>query len=1097
MTFRSLRFALLLCAAGPALAQQDRTLMRYPTIHGDTIVFSAHDNLWAVSKAGGEAHRLTSDPGQDIMPRFSPDGRWIAYTGNSQGNRDVYVIPAEGGVARRLTFHSDIVPRAPDRWGPDNLILTWTPDSKNIVFMSRAAAWDNWTARPFEVPVAGGQPVQMALDRGGMMSFGPDGHTIAYNRIFRNFRTWKRYEGGLAQQVFTYDFDSKKLTQITQYKGTNTDPMWVGNKIYFLSDRDAHHRANIWVHDLATGDERALTQFADYDIDFPSMGDGTIVFQQGGSLWTLDVADGKPTRLDVRVPDDGTRTGARFVHADKQLRPSDIANQTDFALSPNGKRALFDARGDIFSVPAEHGVARNLTHSSGADEDHPAWSPDGTMVAYTTDSTGNPQIAVRPAEGGAEHVLTHFANGYLYGPVWSPDGKTLAFSDVARALWTVGVDGSAPKLIARSPYGEIHDQAWSPDGRYLVFSKARPTHLDAIFLHDTVSGQTVQLSGELDDDFGAVFSPDGKYLVFVSNRHENPTFSTTEENVATIKTAGIYIATLSKGAASPFAPQSDEGLVAGEKKPDADKPAEWKPGNAKAIHIDVEGLIGRAVRVPIDPAEISGMDMRGTKIFYRIEPPQMIEGSLPGEKPALRIYDLGERKDALVVEGLDDFSLSADGTKVLTREGKNFRILDAKADGGKGDHKPLPMDGMLTRVEPAQEWAEMFANAWRLERDMFFNPKMNGVDWQGVHDAYTKLLPLVGSRDDLNYLIGEIQGEIGNSHTYVGGGDEFGPGESVPTPMLGADLAVDPKSGRTYFARVLEGDNTRDDYRSPLTVPGVDVKTGDFLLAIDGQELKAPTTADELLAGAQKLVTLTVAGSPTGKRRDVVVEPLKNELSIREKAWIDHNRAMVDRLSGGRVAYVYLSNMESLGMEQFVRQFYPQMDKQALIVDDRWNGGGFIDEILLERLRRVLVGMSTDRQHTANSIPRQLLVGPKICLMNHFSASDGDIFPYYFRKYGLGPLLGTRTWGGVRGIRGNMTLLDGGYITVPEDSLYGLDSEWVIENQGVSPDIEIEDDPASVLADRDPQLIGAVNYLLPRLAGALPPAPALLPAYPK
>jgi tricorn protease len=382
---------------------------------------------------------------------------------------------------------------------------------------------------------------------------------------------------------------------------------------------------------------------------------------------------------------------------------------------------------------------------------------------------------------------------------------------------------------------------------------------------------------------------------------------------------------------------------------------------------------------------------------------------------------------------------------------------------------------------------------------MFYNPKMNGVDWQTVHDAYARLLPLVGSRDDLNYLIGEVQGELGNSHTYVGGGDDADPTPSVPTALLGADLALDPKSGRTVFARVLQGDNTRDDYRSPLTLPGIDVKSGDYLLAIDGHELKAPDSAYRLLVGVSGQVRLTVAPNADGKRRDVVIEPLKQEMSLREKSWIDQNRAIVDRLSGGRVAYIYLSNMESLGMEQFVRQFYPQLDKQALIVDDRWNGGGFIDEILLERLRRVLVGMSTNREHVAATIPEQVLVGPKICLINHYSASDGDIFPYYFRKYGLGPLLGTRTWGGVRGIRGNTTLLDGGYITIPEDSLYGLDSQWVIENHGVDPDITIEDDPGSIMADHDTQLEAAVKYLTDKLGNqphGWPPAPALLPAYP-
>jgi tricorn protease len=1106
MAIRAWRLAVLLvgtCLAHAAQAQGERTFMRMPTLHGQTIVFVAHDNLWAVDRAGGVARRLTSDPGQDSMPRFSPDGKWIAFTGNYQGNQDVYAIPAEGGAARRLTFHSDIVTHAPTRWGPDNMVLTWTPDSKNIVFLTRAVAWNSWYSRPFEVPVTGGLPVPMPLDRAGLMSFSPDGHTIAYNRIFRNFRTWKRYDGGLAQDIYTYDFDSKKLTQITSAPGTETSPMWVGSKIYYLSDNDSHRRANIWVHDLAGGADREITHFTDYDIDFPSAGQDAIVFQQGGFLWLLDLATEKLTRLDVRVPDDGTRTGERFVHAEKTLRDTDTAQQTDYALSPNGKRALFSARGDLFSVPEEHGVTRNLTETSNADEDHPAWSPDGSTIAYTTDASGGQQIALRPAAGGPEKQLTHFTEGFFYTPVFSPDGKSLAFSDGEHRLWVVGTDGSAPKQIAQNGYGEIHDQSWSPDGRYLAFSQARPTHLNAIWLHDMSTGQSVQISDGMEDDFAPVFSPDGKYLVFVSNRHENPTFSTTEMNVATLKTTGIYLAPLARDTASPFAPQSDEGSVEPPKKPESDKPKGWKPGAIKPIHIDIEGLMGRAVKLPIEPANIASLDVRDQQIFYLTKPPDMIEGALPGEKPALHVFNLETRKDAVVVTGAENYSLSADGQKLLYKDGSAFRIVDAKPGQivmpGTIGHKPLALDGMRTKIDPPLEWAEMFENAWRLERDLFFNPKTNGIDWHAVHDAYAKLLPLVGSREDLNYLIGQVQGELGNSHTYVGGGDAGTPVEDVPTALLGADLAVDAASGRTVFARVLQGDNTRSDYRSPLTAPGIGVKTGDYLLAINGHELKAPVSAYSLLVGVQGQVTLTVAPTADGKRRDVVIEPLKTELSLREKSWIDHNRAIVDRLSGGRIAYVYLSNMESLGMEQFVRQFYPQMDKQALIVDDRWNGGGFIDEILLERLRRVLVGMSTNREHVPMTIPEQLLVGPKLCLINHYSASDGDIFPYYFRKYGLGPLLGTRTWGGVRGIRGNWTLLDGGYITIPEDSLYGLDSQWVIENHGVDPDIAIEDDPASIMADHDTQLEAAVKYLTEKLGAnphPLPPAPPLLPAYP-
>ena len=1075
--------------SGAACAEGGLALMRFPTVHGDTLVFVAHGNLWEVGRAGGTAQRMTADIGEDIMPRFSPDGRWIAYTASTQGNRDVYVMPAGGGEARRLTYHSDIQAHAPDRWGPDNMVLTWTPDSRKIVFLTRAVAWNTWYSKAFEVGVDGGLPTALPLDQAGLMSFGPDGHTIAYNRIFRNFRTWKRYDGGLAQDIFTYDFVSKKMARVTDYHGTSTAPMWNGRHIFYLSDRDANRRANIWVHDLDGGQDRELTHFTDSDIDFPSIGGDTIVFAQDGALWTLDTNAGDAKRLDVTVPDDGTRTQPRFVHAEKQLRDQDAAGQPDFALSPNGKRLVVSARGDLFSIPAEHGATRDLTATSNADEDHPAWSPDGTMVAYTSDASGEQQIATRPAMGGAERQLTHFPNGYYYTPVFSPDGKFLAVSDAAHRLWIVGIDGGAPKMVAQNAPGEIHDQSWSTDGRYLAFSLSHPTHLQAIWLYDTATGTSVQLSGDREDDSNPVFSPDGKYLVFLSNRHENPTMSQSEENVATLKTAGIYLAPLAAGTASPLAPQSDEGAVEPPKKdPDA------KPGHARPVRIDTAGLMSRALALPVAPANIVTLDMRDNRIFYLTRPLQMIEGDLPGEKPVLRMFNLADRKDNFITLGLDRYSLSADGKKLAVYGDHAFHIVDAQPLIRPG--AALKLDDMRVRVEPRQEWTEMFETAWRLERDLFVNPAMNGVDWRRVHDTYAKLLPLAGSRMDVTYLIGEMQGELGNSHTYVSGPEEEDGVEPAPTPLLGADFSVDAATGRTVFARVLPGDNTREAYRSPLTAPGIDIKAGDFLLAVNGRELRAPDTVYSLMAGVRGPVTLSVAPKADGPRRTMLVDPVKQELNLREQDWIEHNRALVDRLSGGRIAYVYLSNMESLGMEQFVRQFYPQMDRRALILDDRWNGGGFIDQIILERLRRVLVGMRTNRERNADSIPSQLVDGPKICLINHYSASDGDIFPFYFRKYGLGPLLGTRTWGGVRGIRGPWTLLDGGTITVPESSMYGLDSHWVIENRGVEPDIAIENEPAEWLAGHDTQLEAAVGYLVDRLKPGLPAPPPPLPAYP-
>jgi tricorn protease len=1081
-----------------------RTFMRYPTLYGNTIVFAAHDNLWSVPRSGGAASRLTADEGRDVMPRFSPDGRWIAFTGEYQGNRDVYVMPSAGGTARRLTFTSDVVNEAPPRWGPNNMVLTWTPDSANIVFLSRREAWNTWINKPFVVPLAGGLAQPLPIDRGGFMSYSPDGKQIAYTRIFQDFRTWKRYDGGLAQNIDIYDFQTKQLKHVTDWVGTETSPMWLGKTIYFLADHDANRRKNIWAYDTGSGEFRQITHFTDYDIEYPSLGTGPeagIVFQQGGKLHVLDVPAEQLHDLDVSVADDGTRTGPRWVDAKDSIREQDTSQHTNFDIAPNGNRAVFSARGDIFTLPAEHGNTRDLTQSSNADEDHPTWSPDGKTIAYTTDISGEQQVAIRPAEGGPEKILTHFERGYFYAPRWSPNGERLAFSDHEHRLWWVSVAGGEPVQVARDPFAEIHDYTWSADGRWLAYSVNAANFQSGIWLYNVDTRKATLISDPRANDFQPAFDPAGKYLFFISTRHENPTFSRAEFNIATLKTTGIYVAPLKRGAASAFAPQSDEGVGAREEKKPEGKEA--KPQPVKAMEVDLDGLMSRAAPMPIPPADIATLDVRDDKVFYLTGPSQTIDGPLPGEKPILHVYDLKGRKDDKVVEGLSTYMLSADGKKVLYKLDKDYFIADAVADKGKSEEgkKKLDLSHMRIRIEPTQEWVEMFNSAWRLERDLFFSPRMNGVDWQAVRASYAKLLPLVGSRSDLNYLIGEIIGELGNSHTYVGGGEDMPDEHRVPTAFLGADFALDTVSGRYKFATVFGGDNTRDKYRSPLTASGVDVRAGEFLLAVDGQELKAPTDPFSLLVGRQDAtLRLTVADGPNGKRRDVTVQPVKNELALREQAWIDHNREAVEKASGGKVAYIYLSDMGGLGMEQFIRQFYAQLDKQALIIDDRWNGGGFIDQIVLERLRRVLIGMDTNREGASIPTPNQLIIGPKICLLNHFSASDGDIFPYYFRKYGLGPLMGTRSWGGVRGIRGDWFLLDGGYITIPEDATYGVDSQWAIENHGVDPDIPVDDSPGDWMAGRDVQLQAAIDYIqaeMKKHPASLPPPPPALPAYPK
>ena len=997
---------------------------------------------------------------------------------------------------RRLTFHSDVVPEAPMRWGPDNMVVTWTPDGKNIMFLSRRTTYHDWFGQLFLVPLDGGPATQFPVDKGGVTSFSPDGKKIAYNRIFRNFRTWKRYYGGLAQDVWIYDLTTHGIERVTDWKGTDTFPMWYGNTIYFASDRGVAKRLNLWAYDLASKQFRQVTSFKDYDVDWPSLGDTGIVFGCGGELYVLDLPTEKLFKIVVDVPNDGVRTRPRWVDASKTIEKFDIA--------PNGKRAVFEARGEIFTVPAEHGNTRDLTQSSGIREQDPAWSPDGKWVAYITDRSGEAQIAVRPADGtGSEQTLTDRAKGYLYDPMWSPDSERIAFDDSDHVLWIVSVKDHKVTRVDSNPRAEVHDFAWSPDAKWLAYSKVADNDLREIFLYNLDSARAMRVTQGQTSDFDPVFDPLGKYLYFIGLKHENPVFSESEFNVATLKMRGVYVATLQAEEPSPFAPRSDEGTPKEGKKEGETKTEPWRPGASAPIKIDLAGLPDRAVPLPIPAGNISHVSAARGRVFYMTTPERSFETALEGETPELHVFDLDTRKDAVVVSPLDAYVLSADGSAVLVKNKETYSISASAAEGkdvGKEKPKELDLSHMQAFIDPVAEWNEMFHQAWRLERDLFYSPELNGVNWPAVRASYEKLLPGVASRQDLNYVIGEMLGELGNSHTYVGGGDELH-GKLVPTGLLGVDFGVDEKSGRYFVKRIYPGDNTHEGYRSPLTEPGMGVKEGTYLLAVAGHELRFPTDPYSLFVNTLGgTVTLTVADDAAGKNRhDLTVEPIPNELNLRQKAWIDHNRETVEKASSGKIGYVYLADMDEQGMDQFISQFYPQVRKQGMVVDVRYNGGGFIDQIVLERLRRVLVGMDTNRQGVPFPIPQQMIHGYMACLLNHYSASDGDIFPYYFKKYGLGPLIGERTWGGVRGIRGFWPLADGGYVTIPEDSLYGLRSEWVIENHGVDPDIEVDDLPGDVMAGKDAQLETAISYLMDKIKGSpmtLPPPPPLMPPYP-
>ncbi len=1089
---------LLFFLTGPALAAQQGRLLRFPDVYGDKIVFVYAGDIWSVPTSGGLAERLTTHPGLELFPKFSPDGKTIAFTGQYDGNFNVYIMPSDGGEPTQLTFTPDIH-HVSERMGPNNMVIEWYPDGEHILFLSRRSTFNDWFGRYFKVSIGGGLPEQLVLPKGGLASFSPDGNKIAYNRIFRNFRTWKHYKGGMAQDVWIYDFPNNTIKRVTDWVGTDTYPMWHGDVIYFGSDRGPEQRMNLYKYDIKTGQTTQLTHFKEYDVNWPSIGDKAIVFENGGYLYLLDLATEQVRKVDVLLPSENLYAKPRWVDASKSIR--------SFELSPKGKRALFEARGDIYTVPAKEGATRNLTRTSGVHEKYPTWSPDGKWILYVSDASGEDELYLRPQKGGKEIRLTRNGKVFRFQPVWSPDSKKIAFADKNHNLWVLDVPTRKITFVDSTIWWEIRDYRWSPDSRWLAYSKAGKNGFYTIYLWSVEDHKIRPVTTEFTNDYGPMFDPKGRYMYFISHRNINPILGEFDGDYANVKTAGIYLVTLQADSTSPFSPKSDEAPEKTEKKesPTSKKTAKEKKAKkteeTKPIRIDFEGITTRAVALPIKPANIAGLAVTADAVFYRTVPVRGMNGKLPGEQSALHRFDLKEKKDEVILSPVDGFDIAPTLDKLIYKSGRTYGIIDVgKGKKKVGDGK-LDLSHMKVKIDPRQEWRQMFYEAWRLERDYFYNPKMNGVDWEAMKHRYEVLLPYVAHRYDLNYVIGEMLGELGNSHTYVGGGD-YPEIEHTPVGFLGAELQLDPKTGYYRIAKIYPGANWKKQRRSPLTEPGVKAHVGDYILAVDGVELKAPTNPYSLLENKVGVnVELTLNSKPTldGSWK-TTVKPIASEFELHLLDWVENNRKKVEGATKGQVGYIYLSDMSSRGLNEFIEEFYPQIRKKGLIIDVRYNGGGFVDYLILERLRRVLVGMGMSRNAADHPIPENVFHGHLVAICNHYSASDGDIFPYYFQKYKLGPVIGTRTWGGVRGIRGYLRLLDGGYITVPEFSIYGLDSKWVIENHGVDPDIVVDNRPDLVVKGRDPQLEKAIEVIMGKIKKepkTFPPRPPYMPPYPE
>ncbi len=1086
MVLVSLVLTLTTLSFGP----QEARVLRFPAVSNDAIAFSYAGDLYTVPLAGGVARKLTSFyEGYEAFARFSPDGSSIAFTGEYDGNREVYLIPAEGGVPKRLTYTPSLSrDDISDRMGPNNLVMGWTHDGQRIVFRSRMAEWNDFNGQLYLAPKDGGPPDEIPLPRGGFCSFSPDDKKLAYNRIFREFRTWKRYRGGMADDIWIYDFASKTVENITSNPALDIIPMWSGDKIYFLSDRDEAKRMNLYVYDLASKATRKLTSFTDFDIKFPSLGPKHIVFENGGYIYTFDLATEQTVRVPVVIADDMVSGRGKVIKVDRQV--------TNFEIGPDGQRALFGAHGDVFTVPAKHGNTRNLTMTPGIHERSSKWSPDGRTIAFISDRSGTEEIWLMNQDGtGEPRQLTTGGDTYKYEIRWSPDGTKILWNDKMQRLSFIDVASKAVAVVATAQAGEINQANWSPDSRWIAYAKPEVEGMARVYLYSLDTQKTFAATDGWYTSGGPAFSSDGRFLFFVSDRDFSPVYSSTEWNHAYLAMSRVYCVTLSKDVKSPFEPKSDEVAIkpapeakaAAAGKPAADKkPAEKKEtAVVPTLKVDPEGLMARIIALPVETANYGGIYATADSVYYGRQ--KDLE-----QAPSLMLYDLAElkEKDLGKVEG---YEVSADGKKMLVRKDGAYGIIDLPKAPINLETK-LDLSGMEVTLDRRQEWDQIYEECWRQMKEFFYAPNMHGVDWEALRLRYKPLAAAVNHRADLTYVIGELIGELSSGHTYVGGGD-MPAAPKVKVGMLGARFERDAATGYYRIAKILKGQNWDRALRSPLTEVGVNVREGEYLLAIDGRPLdKVSNMYETLYNKAGKQVILKVASGPDGKGgRDVVVVPIETENALYYNDWVEANIAKVDKATGGKVGYIHIPNMGVEGLNEFVKHFYPQLRKKALIIDVRGNGGGNVSPMVIDRLVREMVMVEMARNGVGAPNPGEAFVGPKVCLCDEFSASDGDIFPYRFKTLKLGKLIGKRTWGGVVGIRGTLPLLDGGSLMKPEFAPYSPEGKgWIIEGVGVEPDIVVDNDPAREFAGIDDQLNKGIEVALEELktkGREIPPIP--------
>jgi len=1054
--------ALLLLISAAASAQGTR-LLRQPTVSRDLVAFEYGGDLWVVARNGGQARRLTSTPGVEADPYFSPDGTQIAFTATVAGNTDVYVIPVTGGDPRRLTYHPG-----------DDVVRGWTPDGRRVIFASDRDTAPHAHFRLWGIDLQGNMPEALPMPRAYTGTYSPDGRRLAYEEFSvamfpgwseNQASQWRHYRGGRTHPIRVMNLADYSVEALPWTNSNDTNPMWVGNTVYFLSDRD--HTANLFAYRVDTKALTQLTRYDDFDIKSASAGPDAVVYEQAGYIYLVESKSGQPRRLAIDVSGDFPWARPQFKKVAGMIRSA--------ALSPTGVRAAFEARGDIFTVPAEKGDYRNLTQSSDAHQRNPAWSPDGAQLAWFSDASGEYQLMLGDPTGVTKPRAMALPSAAFFSDLaWSPDGKQLMFQDNHLNLWTMdGVSGRTTKVDTDAYYDPPHeaDAVWSPDSKWIAYSKVLDSHMRAVFIYSLTDGKAFQLTDGLSDAISPAFDAGGKYLYFLASTDYGPRSGWLEmSSLDRPVRRAIYITVLSSTEPSPLLPETGDEPHRDDSTPRAKPDA---PSGPVTVRIDPAGIGQRILALKVPPGEYGNLKAGATGVIYYTEP------AVAGNPAALRLqkYQLKERTAAPFLEGIRTYTLSEDRKKLMYQAaggGNRWGIVATDRPAKVGDGA-INVAQMETLVDPRAEWAQIFRETWRIEREFFYDSKMHGTDWQAVYEKYRPLLAYVQHRSDLAYLIATVGGELTVGHSYLTGNGDVPGEEPVSVGLLGADFAVE--NGRYRIRRIYTGENWNPDLQAPLSAPGISVAEGDYLLEVNGRPLAPPTnfySAFEGTAGRQTLIRINKEPAMEGSRVITVV-PVASDQGLRTRAWIEANRRRVDELSGGRLAYVWLPNTAGGGYSYFTRYYYSQQQKDGAIIDERYNQGGMVADYIVNELDRKLLGYFAMRDGKPSTSPTAGIYGPKVMIINESAGSGGDALPYYFRLRKIGPLVGTRTWGGLVGTLGFPETIDGGGITAPNLAFYDLAGKWAVENEGIAPDVEVEYTPAEVIKGRDPQLERAVQ----------------------